>query len=105
MGNPFLVQACLRLDKHEISHPLHIGKKYSFSKAGHRLYQLNVPMDLRTSDWKFIARIVITEYTLGNEKTEGTFVVVKQFTEEETEIITKTYVSDEEVKTILERQI
>jgi len=82
---------------------LHIGKKYLFSKKGHRLYQLNIPMDLRTSDWKFVARIVITEYTLGNERTSGTFVVVKEFTEEEKEIITKTYVSDEDVKRILQK--
>ncbi len=104
MGNPFLLQACLRLDEKEIPAPLQIGKKYPFSKKKHRLYQLNVPMDLRTSDWKFMARIVITDYTLGNERTEGTFVVVKEFTEEEKKIITKTYMSEEEVRRILQIQ-
>ncbi len=103
MGNPILLQACLRLEEKVIPSSLSIGKKYRFCKEGHRLYQLNVPMDLRTSDWKFIARIVITEYTLGNEKTEGIFVVVKQFTDEEKKIITKTYISDEEVEQILKK--
>lgn len=104
MGNPFLLQACLRLEEKEIPKSLHIGKTYSFSKEGHRLYQLNVPMDLRTLDWKFIARIVITSYTLGQERTQGSFVVVKEFTDEEKKIITKTYVSEEEVRKILERE-
>ncbi len=103
MGNPFLLQACLRLDEQEVPHPLQIGKKYSFSKKEHRLYQLNVPMDLRTSAWEFVARIVIIEYRFGDGKTTGTFVVIKQFTEEEKRIITTTYVSDEEVRRILQK--
>ena len=101
MGNPFLLQACLRLKESEIPYPLEIGKKYHFSKAEHRIYQLNVPMDLRTEDWKFLGRIVIVEFTMGNGRTEGIFVPVKNFNEEEKRIITKTYVSDEEVRTIL----
>ena len=99
MGNPFLLQACLRLEK--IPEQLQVGKEYSFSKKGHRIYQINVPMDLRTNDWEFKARIIITTYNLGNEKTEGTFIPVKLFTKEENKIITKTFVSDEEVEKIL----
>ncbi len=101
MGNPFLVQACLRLNKEEIPENLEIGNEYRFSKKSHRIYQINVPMDLRTSDWNFIARVVVTKYTLGNDKTEGVFVPVKIFSKEEREIITKTYVSDEEVNSVL----
>ncbi|MBU2007768.1 hypothetical protein KJ743_01485 [Patescibacteria group bacterium] len=40
MGNPFELQACLRMDKKDIPGPLEIGKEYSFSKNGHRLYQI-----------------------------------------------------------------
>jgi len=99
MGNPFLLQACLRLEN--IPENLEIGKEYVFSKKGHRLYQINVPMDLRTENWKFRARIIITNYMLGNDKTEGTFIPVKIFSNEENEIITKTFVSDEEVEKII----
>ena len=101
MGNPFMIQACLRTD--EIPDKLEIGKKYLFEKKGHRLFQLTVPMDLRTNNWEFKARIIITEFKLGHNKTTGTFIPVKLFSEKENEIITKTYVSDEEVKEILNK--
>jgi len=57
-------------------------------------------MDLRTQDWKFLARIIINKYTIGENKTEGTFIIVKNFSEEEKEVITKTFVSEEEVEEI-----
>ena len=50
MGNPFLLQACLRLPELQMPDSLEIGSSYSFEKEGHRLYQINVPMDLRKSD-------------------------------------------------------
>ena len=101
MGNPFLLQACLRLDPGEIPKQLVLGKKYAFQKKDHRLYQIKVPMDLRTTNWKFIARVVILKYAIGKNKTEGTFVPVKLFSEKDKEIITTTYVSAEEVERIL----
>lgn len=101
MGNPILVQACLRLDKDKIPVNIEIGKEYHFYKEGHRLYQIKVPMDLRTSDWKFICRIIVKEYTIGEGRTEGTYIPVKLFSEEDKKIITKAYVSDEEVEEIL----
>ena len=63
MGNPYLLQACLRLPNSQIPGSLELGKTYPFSKKEHRLYQINIPMDLRTSDWKFQARIIITKFT------------------------------------------
>lgn len=101
MGNPFLLQACLRLDKNEIPQPLKIGVEYRFKKDGHRLYQINVPMDLRTIDWKFLGRVIIVEYTIGKGKTEGKFILVKEFSDMDKEIITKSYVSDEEMEDVL----
>lgn len=102
MGNPFLLQACLRLE--HVDEPLELGKEYSFTKEGHRLYQINVAMDLRTNDWKFKGRIIITKYFLGENKTEGTYIPVKIFTEEENDIITKTYVSEEEMNAVLKEK-
>lgn len=102
MGNPFLLQACLRLDAAEVPKPLVLGKEYHFRKEDHRLYQLQVPMDLRTTDWTFLGRIIITEYTIGKGRTEGTFVLVKDFSEEEKKVITKAFMSDEDVAAFLE---
>ncbi len=101
MWNQILLQACLRLDRENIPKDLKIGKEYTFKKNEHRLYQINVPMDLRTSNREFICRIIITEYTIGKGITQGTYIPVKFFTEEENNIITKTFVSDEEVVEIL----
>ena len=102
MGNPFLIQACLRLNEEDIPKNLEIGKEYPFQKDGHRIYQLNVPMDLRKENWDFICRIVIVKYGFDKNKTKGIFVPVKFFNEEEKKIITKTYVSDEEVREIIQ---
>lgn len=96
MGNPYLIQACLRLEK--IPSELEIGKEYSFQKDQHRIYQINVPMDLRSFDWKFICRIIVKEFTVGHNKTRGIFVPVKLFSYEEREIISKTYISEEKLK-------
>ncbi|VAW31755.1 hypothetical protein MNBD_CPR01-190 [hydrothermal vent metagenome] len=101
MGNPFKLQACLRIDKSNIPNPLEIGKKYNFSKNGHRLYQIRVPMDLRDENWDAYGRCVVTEYTLGNGKTVGTYVVVKIFDKEQGEQVTKAFVSNEEVDAVL----
>ncbi len=103
MGNPFLLQACLRLDEKEIPKPLEIGKKYRFHKKEHRLYQILVPMDLRMADWTALGRCVITEYTVGEGRTEGTFVVVKIFDKLQGEQVTRAYVSDEEVEQVLKK--
>lgn len=103
MGNQILLQACLRLDKKDIPENLAIWQEYIFKKDGHRLYQINTPMDLRDSDRNFICRIIITEYTIGKWRTHGTYIPVKFFTEEENKIITKDFVSDEEVIKILKQ--
>ncbi len=101
IGNPFLLQACLRLDSDEIPKDLELGREYRFCKRGHRLYQIMVPMDLRSDSWEFYGRVVIIEYTVGKNRTEGTFVLIKEFSDEEREVITRAYVSDEEVDSVV----
>lgn len=100
MGNPFLLQAYLLLPDNQMPETLELGKEYSFEKPEHRIYQINVPMDLRSEDWKFLARVIITKFTVGENKTTGFFIPVKLFSNEEKEIISKTFVSDEEVKEV-----
>lgn len=104
MGNPFLLQACLRLDKDQIPKVLELNKEYDFVKNGHRVYQIKVPMDLRTDDWDFLGRIIVTEYIIGNNQTKGKFILIKKFTEEENKIITKTFISEQELENILKNK-
>jgi hypothetical protein len=105
MGNPFLLQGCLRLDSEQIPKPLEVGKKYHFYKKGHRLYQIKVPMDFRRDDWEALGRCVIIEFTVGEERTEGTFVMVKIFDEEQRKHVTNTYIPDQEVERILKLSV
>lgn len=104
MGNPFLLQACLKLDKSEMPNSFEIGKEYNFAKKGHRIYQIQVPMDLRDNSWNAYGRCVIIKYTLGNDETIGTYMMVKIFDSEQAKHVTNTYVSDEEVKNILDKR-
>lgn len=103
MGNPFLLQACLRLDPKELPKKLEIGKRYRFYKEGHRLYQIKVPMDLRMNDWKALGRCVITEYTVGEGRTEGVYIMVQIFDKDQAKHVTNTYVDDATVEKILKK--
>lgn len=60
-------------------------------------------MDLWTEDWKALGRCVITEYTVGKGRTEGVFVIVKIFDKLQSEQVTNTFVSDEEVEKVLKK--
>jgi hypothetical protein len=103
MGNPFLLQACLRINRKEISNKLEIGKEYKFKKKNHRLYQINIPMDLRDENWNALGRCIIIEYTVGKERTEGIYIMVKIFGEKQAKYVTESFVSDEEVNSILKK--
>lgn len=103
MGNPVLLQACLRLETATLPSPLEVGVEYAFEKEGHRLYQLEVPMDLRAEDWQALGRCVVTEYTVGHNKTKGTYVMVQIFDEAQSKQVSATYVSDEKVREILQK--
>ncbi|MDO8627507.1 MAG: hypothetical protein Q7K42_03515 [Candidatus Diapherotrites archaeon] len=103
MGNEFQIQGCLRLPKEQIPKVLEIGKECKFRKEGHRIYQINVPLNLHTEDWKALGRCVVLQYTIGKGRTEGTFVLVRIFDKQEAEFATKNFVSDEEVQFVLKK--
>ncbi len=104
MWNPILLQACLRLNKQDIPNDLVIGNEYFFEKKWHRLYQIKVPMDLRESNRDFVCRIIILEITIWNWITKWKYMPVKLFSEDDKNIITKTYVSDENIELILKQK-
>lgn len=101
MWNPILLQACLRLESNNIPKKLEIWKKYNFQKDNHRLYQINVPMDLRLSNWDFICRIIVTHITIWDGITKWVYIPVKLFSDDDKKTITKCFVSDEEVNDIV----
>lgn len=74
------------------------GKDYTFKKDGHRLYLIDTPMELVTPDWQVIARIMITEITVGHNETQGIYKVLKIYSDEEVKIVSGTVIPFDQVR-------
>lgn len=74
------------------------GKEYSFQKEKHRLYLLDTPMDLITEDWQAIAKVVVTEITIGHGQTSGRYKILKVFTDEEMRVVSETIIPFDQVR-------
>jgi len=100
MGAYVKQQGSLKLNEEQglvLRENLKEGEEYPFEKKQHRMYQLDTPMELITSDWKVIARVAVTEITLGNNKTRGMYKVLKVYTDEEVEVVSGTLIPFKEV--------
>lgn len=92
MGSTISQQGCLKLSKKQglvKREKLKKGKIYKFKKEGHRLYMLNTPIELITDKWEFVAKILMIEFTVGKGRTEGSYKVIKTFSKEDVEVISK----------------
>ena len=49
-----------------------------FEKAEHRIYPIDIPIDLLDENWNVLARVRITEITVGHGKTQGSYTVVNR---------------------------
>ena len=95
MGAELLQQGCLRLNKEQgliERSDLKLGSEYFFEKDRHRLYMVDTPLELVTDKWEAIAKIIITEITIGKGKTKGVFKVLKVFSDEESKIVSGTLI-------------
>lgn len=95
MGSIISQQGCLKLSKKQglvEKKKIKKGKTYKFKKEGHRLYMLDTPMDLITDKWEFVAKILMLEFTVGRGRTEGSYRVIKVFSEEEARAISKSLI-------------
>ena len=64
------------------------GNEYPFRKSGHRVYPLNMPIDLINGNWEVIAKVIVKEYTLVKEGTKGTFKIIRPYSQEERKFLT-----------------
>jgi len=95
MGANWSQQGCLKISKEQgliERSELKFDTEYSFEKSKHRLYMLDTPMQLLTDKWQAIATIIITEITVGNNKTRGKFKVLKIYSDEEVEKVSATLI-------------
>lgn len=52
------------------------GHTFNFTKAEHRIYPVDAPIDLANEAWEIIARVVVREFTVGGGNTSGIFEVL-----------------------------
>ena len=74
------------------------GKEYPFKKDGHRLFMIDTPIELMTPDWQVIARIIITEITVGHNETKGIYKILKVYSDEEVKIVSGTVIPFDQVR-------
>lgn len=54
---------------------LEVGKEYKFQKDEERIYPRGCEIFLSGKDWKPVAKIIIKEFTVSENKTSGVFEV------------------------------
>ena len=68
---------------------LDIGALCNFKKSEKRIYPLEIPVFLVDSLWNVCASVIIKEFTVKDDITSGTFEVVRVFSYDENETLTK----------------
>ena len=100
MGAIWSQQGSLRLNKEQWlieREDLIEGKEYPFTKDKHRLYMIDIPMNLITRDRQAIAKVMITETTIGHNQTKGIYKVLKIFSDEEVRVVSGTIIPFDEI--------
>lgn len=101
MGAIWLQQGCLRINTSQglvERNSLVQNKEYAFKKDGHRLFMLDTPIELVTDNWQAIARIMVTEFTVGHNETKGVYKVLKVYSDEEVKIVSGTIIPFDKVR-------
>jgi hypothetical protein len=79
----------LRPDQGLTEIDLSVGKAFRFEKEGHRIYPIDVPIDLANEKWEIIGRVVVSEITIGKGQTKGECGVLLLYSAEEKETLTR----------------
>ncbi len=91
MGFQTEINTVLKLKPEQGLHEkdLAVHKEYPFSKDGHRIYPLEVPLDLVNDQWGVVAKIMVTSYSVGKGKTKGTYKILKIYDDSERKMLSK----------------
>ena len=68
---------------------LQVNHKYPFTKAGVRIFPLDMPVDLVNGNWEAVARCVINRITITLEETTGEFKVIEIYDKQKRELLTR----------------
>jgi len=69
-------------------HDLSGHSEFCFCKKGRRLYPINIPLDLLTSEWVAVARVIVLRTEATNEFTKVHCKVLRVLSPEEREFLT-----------------
>lgn len=91
MGFPVEFNWALKLKKDQglNEEGLREGGVYKFFKGGHRIYPVNMPLDLINGNWEVVAKVIITGFALEPDSTRGNYKVLKVYSKEERKFLTK----------------
>lgn len=65
------------------------GNIYSFSKSGKRIFPIDHPIDLLTTHWEAVAKVMVTEFLINGDNTVGKYKVIRVYTDIERSFLTK----------------
>jgi len=69
-----------------------VGNSYTIKKSEIRMTPIGMPLELATSDYRYIGKIVVRKLVIEESGTEITFEVIKVFTEEESKVFSENFV-------------
>ena len=65
-----------------------VGREYDFVKSEYRVYPIDIAIDLADKDWNVVAKVIISKFCCGSDKTTGCFKIVKIYDQFESEFLT-----------------
>jgi hypothetical protein len=87
------INSCLRLSPAQgLPDSIKEGQEFKFTKDSHRVYPIDIPMNLFSDKWEALARIAILRTTVGDGKTTGTFRILMVYTPEQSNAISSTII-------------
>lgn len=91
MGAPYEFNYILRLRPEQglVEAELRPGARFAFAKEGHRIYPVDVPIELADGDWRIVGRVAVRSFTVGGGRTSGEAEVLLAYAPEEVELLTR----------------
>lgn len=92
MGYPLEINSLLVLPKEFPFADLAEGKTFNVTKDGSRLFPIEIPLEFCNPDYRYLGKAKIIKITVKKESTELEFIVLKLFSENESEVFSSNFI-------------